>query len=525
MTQPSPDTSRMPAGPGCSVVIPTVGRPSLRQLLDDLAAQPAAAAPLEVIVVDDRPLAAPGEAAPVALELPPLPCPARVVRTGGRGPAAARNAGWRSARGGWVAFVDDDVRLPGGWAETLVADLAAAPADVGAVQGRISVPLPSHRRPTDWERNTAGLESALWATADMAYRRDALARIHGFDERFPLAYREDADLAVRVQAAGWRLARGSRHVLHPARPARWDVSLRVQRGAVSDALMRALHGRRWRELGQTGRGRLRWHVVTVASAGAAAALAAAGQRRAGALAGLAWAALTAEFAVRRIAPGPRPGQEGWAGEWGRMAATSVAIPFAAVLHRVHGELAYAGGVEPWPPPARAVLFDRDGTLVHDVPYNGDPDLIDPVRGAEDAVRRLRGAGLQVGLVSNQSGIGRGLLTEEQVHAVNARLQELVGGLDTLQHCPHAPEDGCPCRKPGPLLVLRAAAELGVPPHECVVVGDIGADVDAARASGARSVLVPAPRTRAEEVVAAELVAPDLTAATHLVLDLAGRGRR
>ncbi|WP_153398793.1 HAD-IIIA family hydrolase [Ornithinicoccus halotolerans] len=514
-----------PSAPAYTIVVPTVGRPSLHRLLADLAGQQGGRPPAEVVLVDDRPLPGPSAGTPSALDVPELPCPVRVLRTGGRGPAAARNAGWRSAGTGWVAFLDDDVRLPDGWAAALATDLARAPVGVAGVQGRIEVPLPADRPATDWERNTAGLESARWATADMAYRREALATVHGFDERFPLAYREDADLALRVRDAGWRLERGGRHIVHPARPARWDVSIRVQRGAASDALMRALHGRHWRARGQTGRGRLPWHLATVASAAAGVVLLGAGRHRAAALAAAAWGGLTADFARRRIAPGPRPGHEGWLAEWARMATTSVVIPVAAVWHRARGELRYRDGVAPWPPPTRAVLFDRDGTLVHDVPYNGDPDRVEPVAGADEALRLLRDAGLRIGLVSNQSGIGRGLLDEQQVDAVNSRVEELLGRLDTLQYCPHHPEAGCPCRKPAPGLVLAAAEELGVRPHECVVVGDIGADVDAARAAGAWSVLVPTGVTRTEEVVAAELVAPDLVAAADVVLATAGGERR
>src|SRR5690606_41500997 len=105
--------------------------------------------------------------------------------------------------------------------------------------------------------NTAGLETALWATADMASRRAALAQVHGFDERFPRAFREDADLALRVSLAGWRLTRGEREIVHPARPADAAVSLRMQAGAASDALMRALPGPGWRALGGARAGRLR----------------------------------------------------------------------------------------------------------------------------------------------------------------------------------------------------------------------------------------------------------------------------
>ena len=495
---------------GYAVVLPTVGRPSLAEVVGDLLSQEGPA-PEEVIVVDDRPL---DQEEPLD-----LPADVRVLRSGGRGPAAARNAGWRSATSEWIAFLDDDVRLPADWAERLAADLAAAGADVGAVQGRITVPLPEHRRPTDWERNTAGLETAWWATADMAYRRAALAEVHGMDERFPRAYREDTDLALRVAAAGWQLTRGKRRILHPVRPADDAVSLRMQAGAASDSLMRVLHGPRWRSLGGTGRGRFPWHVATVAVGGAAAVLAATGRRRGALAAAAAWAGLTADFAVRRIAPGPRPGEEGWAAEWRRMAWTSVAIPWAAVWHRARGAVAFRD-VPAWPPPVRAVLLDRDGTLVEDVPYNGDPAKVRPVRGAELALGRLRAAGMRLALVTNQSGIARGLISAADVTSVNRRVQEVVGPLEAVEHCPHGPDDGCTCRKPAPGMLLRAAAALGVEPHECVMVGDIGADVDAARAAGARAVLVPTPVTRPDEVARAEHVAGDLAEAVDRVLELA-----
>jgi len=166
---------------------------------------------------------------------------------------------------------------------------------------------------------------------------------------------------------------------------------------------------------------------------------------------------------------------------------------------------------------RAVLFDRDGTLVVDVPYNGDPDLVVPVPTAAAALDRLRAAGIPTAVISNQSGIARGLLTRGQVDAVNARMAELLGPLGPVFVCEHGPEDGCACRKPAPGMVLQAAAALGVEPGECAVVGDIGADVGAALAAGARPVLVPTPVTRAEEVTAAPEVAADLLQAVELLL--------
>jgi D-glycero-D-manno-heptose 1,7-bisphosphate phosphatase len=165
----------------------------------------------------------------------------------------------------------------------------------------------------------------------------------------------------------------------------------------------------------------------------------------------------------------------------------------------------------------AVLFDRDGTLVRDVPYNGDPARVEPMPGAREVLRDLRVHGLHTGVVSNQSGIGRGLLTREQVDVVNTRVEELLGRFGTWQICPHHPDDGCACRKPAPGLVLAACAALGVPPERTVVVGDIEADVLAAERAGAASVLVPTARTRPEEVARAPRTAPDLVAALGLVL--------
>jgi D-glycero-D-manno-heptose 1,7-bisphosphate phosphatase len=166
---------------------------------------------------------------------------------------------------------------------------------------------------------------------------------------------------------------------------------------------------------------------------------------------------------------------------------------------------------------RAVLFDRDGTLIFDVPYNGDPALVRPVPAAASAVRRLRDAGLAVGIITNQSGIARGLVTPSQLAAVNARVDELLGPFDVWGCCPHAESDGCRCRKPQPGLVLAACAALGVSPAETVVIGDIGSDMGAAGAAGAWGILVPTPVTHAREIAMATIVAGDLSEAVDLVL--------
>src|SRR5919112_2337732 len=153
----------------CTVVVPTIGRPSLGVLLEALASG-AGPRPAELVLVDDRPTGP-----PLRPERPGLP-PVRVVRTGGGGPAAARNLGWRTARTGWIAFLDDDVVPDPDWYQRLEEDLADLPADVAGSQGRVRVPLPEDR-PTDWERGTAGLAQSSWITADLAYRRAALAAV------------------------------------------------------------------------------------------------------------------------------------------------------------------------------------------------------------------------------------------------------------------------------------------------------------------------------------------------------------
>jgi HAD superfamily hydrolase (TIGR01662 family) len=491
----------------CTVVVPTIGRPSLEVLLDALATA-SGPRPAELLIVDDRPA---GEPLSVARDgLPPV----RVVRTGGGGPARARNLGWRTARTEWIAFLDDDVVPDPDWYERLADDLAGLPGDVAGSQGRVRVPQPEDRRPTDWERGTAGLATSSWITADLAYRRAALARVGGFDERFPRAFREDSDLALRVMDTGARLVRGQRRITHPVRPVdRW-ISLRVQAGNADDVLMRRLHGPGWRRRADAALGRRPQHTAITAAGVATVALAVTRRPRAAAIAAGAWLAGTAEFTWLRVKPGPRTRDEVTT-----MALTSAAIPPLATWHWLKGVVQHRG-VPQWRGLPDLVLFDRDGTLVHDFPYNGDPAWVRPVDGAREALDRLRARGVRVGVVSNQSGVARGLITTEQVEACNARLAELLGPFDVIRYCPHGPDDGCACRKPAPGMVKDACAELGVDPARCVVIGDIGADVDAASAAGAVGILVPTPVTRKSEVAAAAHSVKTLAAGIENVL--AGR---
>lgn len=495
--------------PATTIVVPTIGRPSLARLVDALARQdtPVTA---RVLLVDDRPA---GGQPMLAESLDPDGAlDLEIVRTGGGGPARARNCGWLRARTPWVSFLDDDVVVGRDWFARLGEDLVAAEAagQVGS-QGRIVVPLPRDRLPTDDERATVSLTEARWITADMAYRRDALAKVGGFDERFTRAYREDSDLALRLGADRGTVALGSRVTRHPLRTEPFWASVRRQAGNADDRLMRRLHGPEWRTRAHAALGRLPAHLAVTAAGALGLAAATAGRHRLALAAGAVWAAGTAEFAWLRIAPGPRTGEE-----VRRMLVTSAAIPPAAVAHTVAGLVRHRRAA-PWRGVPAAVLLDRDGTLVHDVPYNGDPALVQPVDGAREALDRLRRAGIPLAVVTNQSAIGSGRLTRDQVDAVNARVAELLGPFEGFYVCPHASDAGCDCRKPAPGLVKEACRDLGAPTERCVLVGDIGSDVRAAQAAGASGVLVPTPLTRAEEVAAAPRVAPTLADAVDLIL--------
>jgi HAD superfamily hydrolase (TIGR01662 family) len=456
-----------------------------------------------VFVVDDRR----NRTRPLALPAVRYLHLRQLTTGGGRGPAAARNVGWRASTAEWIAFLDDDVVPGGDWFERLADDLCVAPS-VGAVQGRVEVPMPQHRRPTDWERDVAGLMLARFITADIAYRRDVLARVGGLDEHFAHAYREDADLALRVRTSGFEIVTGSRRVRHPVGPAdRW-VSVRRQRGNAADARMRAKYGRNWRAQAQAPPGRLPLHVITMLTLLLVAVGAALRAPLVALIGAVAWVALTVQFAWARLRHGAKH-----LDELTTVFISSACIPPIAVFHRLSGMWRERRRV-------RAVLFDRDGTLVVDVPYNGDPDRSEPVAGAHRALARLRAHGVRAAVVTNQSGIARGLLTHDQAARVNRRIDATLGPFDGWWYCPHDDADHCACRKPQPGMMLSAARALHVPIERCVVIGDTKADVDAAARAGCMGILVPNAATRPEEIRAAQYVAANLEAAVDVALGIA-----
>ncbi|MCC7024137.1 MAG: glycosyltransferase [Thermomicrobiales bacterium] len=314
-----------------SVVIPTCNRPDLLdRCLAALASQSLAPDRYELVIVDDaaseatrRQVAGRAERQEAGPALHYLPVSAT------QGPAAARNAGWRFARGEIIAFTDDDCVPDREW---LAAGLRAMGDGASGVSGRVIVPLPE--RPTDYERNAAGLETAEFVTANCFYRRRALEAVGGFDERFGAAWREDSDLFFTLLERGEPLAYADEAVVtHPVRPARWGVSMRQQGKSRYNALLSKKHPQLFRE--RTQRAPLRHYYATVA---ALAGLLLGAVRRQPLVVSACltlWSALTLEFAARRLRGTSRAPSH-----VAEMLVTSAAIPPLAVFWRLRGAVQF-----------------------------------------------------------------------------------------------------------------------------------------------------------------------------------------
>ncbi len=142
---------------------------------------------------------------------------------------------------------------------------------------------------------------------------------------------------------------------------------------------------------------------------------------------------------------------------------------------------------------QAVFLDRDGTLVADPGYLRDPDQVELLPGAAAALAAFAEAGFLLVVVSNQSGIGRGWISSAEAREVDCRFVELLAAaavkLDGIYYCPHAPDEGCRCRKPEPGLLLEAAREHGIELDRSIMIGNSPSDVGAGKAVGAFTVLL------------------------------------
>ncbi len=147
------------------------------------------------------------------------------------------------------------------------------------------------------------------------------------------------------------------------------------------------------------------------------------------------------------------------------------------------------------PPTRKkyVLLDRDGTIMVDKQYQKDPALTELFPNALPGLKKLYDAGYGLALITNQSGIARGLLSESDLEAVNHSLEKILADVgvrfDRIYYCPHAPVDNCNCRKPKPGMVEQAMAELHFDPCDAVVIGDRDCDIELGQTVGTRTILV------------------------------------
>jgi len=169
-------------------------------------------------------------------------------------------------------------------------------------------------------------------------------------------------------------------------------------------------------------------------------------------------------------------------------------------------------------PRRAVFFDRDGTLMEDTHYCGDPALVKVFPGVPEALHRLKEAGFGVFIITNQSGIGRGLISEAQYRAVQAEVLRQAGRdwIDATYYCPDVPGVPSNCRKPEPGMVLAAAAEHRIDLAASYFVGDKSLDIECGRRAGTHTVLVLT-GYGSEQRCAADLICGDAVEAVEKIL--------
>lgn len=333
VASPVPARERLLAVPSrfaVSVVIPTCRRPDLLQrCIDALLHQVGIKGAIELIVVDDARLMPLGP--PRHYLCPSGPVQMRVLYPppGRRGPAAARNAGWRAAHSQFIAFTDDDTVPDPGW---LAEGLHAMHAGVDAAWGRVVVPLPP--RPTDSERNVGGLHGAEFVTANCFVRRDALALVDGFDERFARPWREDSDLYFNLLERGLEVVPvATAIVVHPARRAAPATALRQHRNLLYEALLYKKHPRLYRE--KISSGPPHRYYLALLLGGLAIGGMAAGQPALAGLGAAGWTGLTLWLTARRLAGGSRH----WLNVADVVLSTPL-IPVVAVFWRLLGAFRY-----------------------------------------------------------------------------------------------------------------------------------------------------------------------------------------
>jgi D-glycero-D-manno-heptose 1,7-bisphosphate phosphatase len=176
-----------------------------------------------------------------------------------------------------------------------------------------------------------------------------------------------------------------------------------------------------------------------------------------------------------------------------------------------------------------IALDRDGTLIEELPYLSNPERVRLLPSSAAALRALSLAGCEVAVLTNQSGVGRGFFGIDAVSAVNERMRALLAAegaaIGNVFVCPHPPQAGCPCRKPGTLMLdLAAAGRAGAASGPRFVVGDKPGDIEMGRRAGATTILVRTGwgrRTEADPAVDPDYIADDLLEAARLIIDITG----
>ncbi|GAB2524011.1 glycosyltransferase family 2 protein [Spirosoma aerophilum] len=317
--------------PVVTVVIPTYQRHALlRNCLAALAQQQLPKDQFEVLVVDDGNEPAVAELLQAVFQQTGLSV-RYLGQSQRRGPAAARNAGWQSARTPYIAFTDDDCLPQPDW---LSIGLSQFNRGAQVITGRVRMPLPE--QPTHHDKTTALLETAEFVTANLFCRRSVLEQVGGFDERFDIAWREDSDLHFKILRARIPiLACPEAVIIHPLRPAPWYAPLRDERKNRYDALLFKKHPALFRERIPA----YRWLVIRYYSSVLAFFIGllglATGHGQAAALGLGFWLLLTLLLMTDRLSGQPVKG-ESIKGAF----LTSVASPFLSVYWRLYGAFSY-----------------------------------------------------------------------------------------------------------------------------------------------------------------------------------------
>lgn len=167
----------------------------------------------------------------------------------------------------------------------------------------------------------------------------------------------------------------------------------------------------------------------------------------------------------------------------------------------------------------AIFLDRDGTLMEDVDYCGDPKAVRVYDGVAEALRRLKQRGYKLFIITNQSGIARGYFTEEEYHAVEREVLRQIGDglIEATYFCPHLPDARCKCRKGSPEMVLQAARDHHVDLSRSFFIGDKKSDMECGRKADVRTILVRTGYGKETDESLADFVASDLTEAADMIL--------